>query len=89
METARDVSLYVTSPTTSSERRITPSWSLTQLRKKLEPITGIPPHAQQLTLKVAGKEPVSIEAANDDETQIGNFGLVALAEILVRLKFMA
>ncbi|KAL3960046.1 hypothetical protein ACCO45_005163 [Purpureocillium lilacinum] len=37
-----DVPLQVISENAASERRITPSWTITQLRAKLETITGIP-----------------------------------------------
>ncbi|KAI9734531.1 MAG: hypothetical protein M1834_002132 [Cirrosporium novae-zelandiae] len=50
--TPHDVSLYVTSPLTKSERRITPTWTLADLKKKLQPVTGIPSEFQTLELKV-------------------------------------
>ncbi|KAI9883770.1 MAG: hypothetical protein M1823_004449 [Watsoniomyces obsoletus] len=51
MTTAPDISLQITSINASSERRITPSWSISKLKSKLEPITGIPPSAQRLHLR--------------------------------------
>lgn len=45
-----DVNVIVTSDLTSSERRISPSLTLSQLKSKLETITGIPPSAQRLVL---------------------------------------
>jgi hypothetical protein len=35
-------------PLLSAERRISPSWTIGQLKAKLEPVTGIPPSAQRL-----------------------------------------
>lgn len=35
---------------TSSERRISPQWTLQHLKQRLEPVTGIPPQRQLLTL---------------------------------------
>ncbi|KAK5382306.1 hypothetical protein LTR20_006062 [Exophiala xenobiotica] len=35
-------------PLLSAERRITPSWTISQLKSKLEPVTGIPASAQSL-----------------------------------------
>ena len=38
-------------PLLSAERRITPSWTVSQLKTKLEPITGIPASSQSLHTK--------------------------------------
>ena len=38
-------------PLLSAERRITPSWSVSQLKSKLEPVTGIPSTCQSLRTK--------------------------------------
>jgi tubulin-specific chaperone B len=38
-------------PLLSSERRITPSWTISHLKTKLEPITGIPAQSQSLRTK--------------------------------------
>jgi len=65
--TPADVSVVVTvapipgttadSPTAiACERRITPSWTVSQLKAKLETMTGIPPGNQRLKLKSPGKE---------------------------------
>ncbi|KAF2965958.1 hypothetical protein GQX73_g7637 [Xylaria multiplex] len=61
-----DVPLLVTSENSSSERRVTPSWSISQLKSKLEPITGIPPSCQRLKLKTSANEIIAIEANNED-----------------------
>ncbi|EXJ65817.1 uncharacterized protein A1O5_11058 [Cladophialophora psammophila CBS 110553] len=38
-------------PLLSAERRITPTWTVSQLKSKLEPITGIPSSSQSLRTK--------------------------------------
>jgi tubulin-folding cofactor B len=83
MQTARDVPLFIRSEVTSSERRITPSWSIAQLKTKLEPITGIPSSSQKLTLKLPGQEPALIEASDEDSTHLDRWHLQAYAEIEV------
>ncbi|ROT40285.1 cell polarity protein alp11 [Sodiomyces alkalinus F11] len=77
-----DVPLYVISEHTSSERRITPAWTIATLRSKLEHITGVPPSAQKLSLKTAGGN-VPIQAANEDATYLTNFPLAPYAELHV------
>ncbi|ERF71441.1 hypothetical protein EPUS_06823 [Endocarpon pusillum Z07020] len=57
---APDIPLQVTVPSASkddknpqisAERRINPSWTISQLKAKLEPITGIPPGCQHLRIR--------------------------------------
>jgi tubulin-folding cofactor B len=84
MQTAHDIPLLITSENSSSERRVTPAWSIAQFKTKLEPITGIPPSAQRLTLRVPGQGDVAIQSADDEATQIGSFPLVAYGELHVR-----
>ncbi|KAL9614114.1 MAG: hypothetical protein Q9167_001399 [Letrouitia subvulpina] len=83
MSSARDVPLLVTSASSSSEKRITPSWSLSILKAKLEPITGIPPSLQKLSLRLPGQKQVVLEAQDEGITQIGAWPLVAYAELHV------
>jgi tubulin-specific chaperone B len=79
-----DVPLLVISENSSSERRITPSWSISQLKSKLEPITGIPPPCQRLKLKTSDNEAVAIESGDEDCTQLSHFPLAPYAELQVR-----
>lgn len=81
--TTADIPLLITSENSSSERRVTPSWSLAHLKERLEPITGIPANCQRLSLKVASQAPQPLEAADEDSTQIGAWRLQAYAEIHV------
>ncbi|KAH9908093.1 CAP-Gly domain-containing protein [Xylariomycetidae sp. FL2044] len=76
-----DIPLQIVSENSSSERRITPSWSISQLRSKLEPITGIPPSAQRISLTIASKQTICIEAVDEDATSLSKFPLFAYAEL--------
>ena len=80
----RDIPLLITSPTSHSERRITPTWSLSTLKQKLEPITGIPPSSQRLSLVLPDQSGVlALEADNEDTTLVGSWPLQAGGEIQV------
>ncbi|KAK4550673.1 hypothetical protein LTR36_000252 [Oleoguttula mirabilis] len=83
MNTALDIPLLIASENSSSERRVSPSWTITQLKTRLEPITGIPASCQRLSLKVASQTPQPIEAQNEDATQLANWPLQTYAEIYV------
>jgi len=79
-----DIPILVTSPSTSSERRITPSWTLSQLKQKLEFVTGIPPSAQRVSWKAPGASGVPMEGENQELAQ---WGLVKGGEIEVCITF--
>jgi tubulin-folding cofactor B len=85
MATMADVPLYVVSDYAASERRITPSWSISQLKAKLEPVTGIPPSCQQIFLKQTSTstEKIPVEASNEDSVYLQQFPLAPYAELLV------
>jgi tubulin-specific chaperone B len=78
-----DVPLQVISDNSSSERRITPSWSISQLKAKLEFVTGVPPSSQRLSLKTANRAVVPIEAPDEDNVYLTSFPLSAYAELHV------
>lgn len=88
MQTAGDIPLQITSENSSSERRITPSWTIGQLKAKLEPVTGIPPLSQKLTLKLGSQQSVLIEAIDEETTQLGQFPLAPYATIHVSYHFI-
>lgn len=75
--TAPDVPLTITvpgiSPTSApfllAERRISPSWTIGQLKAKLEPVTGIPPSAQRLRTRAFDDVWVAMD---DDERFVGD-----------------
>ncbi|KAK1970327.1 CAP-Gly domain-containing protein [Colletotrichum eremochloae] len=77
-----DVPLQVISENSASERRITPSWTISQLRTKLEPITGVPPSSQRISLKTAS-ENIPIEASDEDNVRLTAFPLAPYAELHV------
>jgi hypothetical protein len=88
MHAAGDIPLQITSENSSSERRITPSWTIGQLKAKLEPVTGIPPLSQKLTLRLGSQQSVPIEAVDEENTQLGVFPLAPYAEIHVSFEFI-
>lgn len=84
LTTGRDIPLIIISTASSSERRITPSWTIAHLKTKLEPITGIPPSSQKLTLRLPEQhQEIAIDAQDEETAQIGGWPLVAYAEIHV------
>ena len=83
MQTAGDIPLRITSENSSSERRINPSWTIGQLKAKLEPVTGIPPSSQTLTLKLGSQQSVLVQAVDENNARLGQFPLAPYAEIHV------
>lgn len=83
LQPAQDVPLLISSPNTASERRVTPAWSIAQLKTRLEPVTGIPASCQKLSLRIGSQAPVPIEAANEDATSLSSYPLQPYAEIYV------
>lgn len=78
-----DVPLLVVSENSSAERRITPSWSISTLKAKLETVTGIPPSYQRIILKTTAEGSVPVEASDEDSTLLTAFRLTAYAELHV------
>ncbi|KAF2660208.1 hypothetical protein K491DRAFT_589688 [Lophiostoma macrostomum CBS 122681] len=83
LQPAQDVPLLIISPNSSSERRVSPSWTLAHLKTRLEPITGVPAGSQQLTLQRGSQPAVALSAANEEQTQLSAFPLQPYAEITV------
>ena len=96
MATLADVPMIVISDNAFSERRITPAWSISTLRAKLEHITGVPPSSQALYLAppassgtaaapsaAPSAQKIAITAADEDATQIAQFNLSPYAELHV------
>lgn len=67
-----------------TERRITPTWTVMQVKAKLETMTGIPPGCQRLRVKVPGRPD---QWADGDDRLIGDWGLVKGSEIEVGSPF--
>lgn len=78
-----DVPLFVVSDYASSERRITPSWSIAQLKGKLESVTGIPPSCQQIFLKTSADNKIPITAPDEEAVRLQEFPLAPYAELQV------
>lgn len=78
-----DVPLLVVSENSSAERRITPSWSISTLKAKLETVTGIPPSYQRISLQTTAEGSVPVEANDEDSTRLAAFHLTAYAELHV------
>ena len=84
MTTTRDIPILITSTASSSERRITPSWTIAHLKSRLEPVTGVAPSSQILALRLPDRqEETAIEAEDEESVEIGRWPLVAYAEIKV------
>ncbi|KAF3912960.1 hypothetical protein ABW21_db0206811 [Orbilia brochopaga] len=67
----RDIVVLVHSETAITERRVTPSWTIADLKSKLEPVTGIPPSAQRLSYQFAdSNELESLDGLNADMVRI-------------------
>jgi tubulin-folding cofactor B len=85
LRSAADVPLLISSPNSSSERRISPSWSIAHLKSRLEPITGVPAGSQQLSLRVGSQDAVPITALDEEHARLAQFPLQPYAEIIVGL----
>lgn len=83
LQSVADVPLIIISPNSSSERRISPSWSIAHLKTRLEPITGVPASSQRLSLRVGSQDAVALIADDEEQTQLGAFPLQPYAEITV------
>ncbi|CAI4217262.1 unnamed protein product [Parascedosporium putredinis] len=76
-----DIPLFVVSEYSASERRVTPSWSISEFKAKMESVTGIPPGSQKLTYKTATSEKMSMDVADEDATLLSAFPLAKNGEI--------
>lgn len=83
MAAAADIPLLITSEHSSSERRVTPTWTIAHLKGRLEPITGIPASCQRLQLKIASQTPQAIDAADEEAVLLLQWPLQPYAEIHV------
>ncbi|KAJ4369736.1 hypothetical protein N0V83_005499 [Neocucurbitaria cava] len=83
LQSAADVPLIISSPNSSSERRISPSWSIAHLKTRLEPITGVPASSQQLSLRLGSQDAIPLTAADEEQTRLVAFPLQPYAEISV------
>ncbi|KAG5462380.1 MAG: CAP Gly-rich domain-containing protein [Olpidium bornovanus] len=77
------VTVFVTSDGSSSERRFDKALTLSALKARLEPITGVPAAAQQLSLYNGDKLVGALEAESEDSTRLGAFPVENFARIHV------
>ncbi|KAI9695541.1 MAG: hypothetical protein M1820_008554 [Bogoriella megaspora] len=81
--TAADIPLLVRSENSSSERRVSPSWSVAHFKTRLEPIIGVPAAFQRLSLGSAVQEQ-TLEVADPDAVTVESWGLRPYTEIYVQ-----
>jgi len=75
-------------PLLSAERRINPTWTLSQLKAKLESMTGIPPSSQALRIRGVDGGWVDMDDEDGEREQerervVGGWGLRRGGEIEV------
>ncbi|CAH6720547.1 tubulin-specific chaperone B [[Candida] jaroonii] len=85
-----DISIYVTSDLTSSERKVSPQWSLKYFQERLELITGIPVKFQTIQLYAisnSDKFDVLIDSSTPEaykaNTDVSSLGLKPFCRINV------
>lgn len=78
-----DITVYITSSLTSSERRVSPQWSVQYLKTKMYPITGVEPKDQQLYLYPIAKSNERVEL-NDDEATLAHYNVQDFMRIHVK-----
>ncbi|KAF8426658.1 CAP Gly-rich domain-containing protein [Tirmania nivea] len=83
--TASDVVVRVSSDNSlAPERRVSPSWSIAQLKSKLELMTGVPPSFQRLILRLPhSSEPIAIEGVDEESVYVADFPFQPYAELHV------
>lgn len=83
-----DIPVYFTSDLVSTEKRISPQWSIAYLKQKLEPVTGILPSFQLLQYypERASNNFVEIKPDNEETTTVADIGITAFSRIHVEDK---
>ncbi|CDK25323.1 unnamed protein product [Kuraishia capsulata CBS 1993] len=80
-----DLSVYITSELTSSERRVSPQWSVEHFKKKMELITGIPPESQRIWVykrrETNERFELKIPEKPDEYTFLSEFTIVPFTRI--------
>ncbi|KAK6534243.1 hypothetical protein TWF281_005573 [Arthrobotrys megalospora] len=80
----KDIVILVSSENAVTERRIFQGWTVSTLKSKLEPITGIPPFAQQLSYQPTESSPVHpVSVDNEDYAYVSDMGWQAGAKLIV------
>ncbi|AOA61519.1 Alpha-tubulin folding protein [Komagataella phaffii CBS 7435] len=78
-----DVSVYITSGLTSSERRISPQWDIAHLKQRLEFVTGIPPADQKIWVYKTPTSNARYELKGGEETTLNEFQIAPYTRIHV------
>lgn len=86
-----DISVYITSDLTSSERRISPQWGLYYLKTRLELITGIAPEFQTIqyyAIPNSNEYSIVSDASlfnkeHDSSTTVGSFNIAPFSRLHV------
>ncbi|KAI9657010.1 MAG: hypothetical protein M1821_003176 [Bathelium mastoideum] len=81
--TTVDVPVLVRSENSSSERRVSPLWTIQQFKSRLEPITGIPALHQRLSLGASGSGR-GLEVDDEDASTVEGWALEPYSEIYVQ-----
>lgn len=86
-----DINIYVTSSNTSSERKISPQWTIQYLKQRLELITGIPPQYQKIQYfpipssndSVTIADPENYNEQNDAASTVSSIQLISYSRLHV------
>lgn len=83
-----DISVFFTSDLTSSERRISPQWTLAYLKTRLEQTTGVQPEFQVLQYhpQSSSNDYVILEANDEEKVTIAQLGIAPYSRIHVQDK---
>lgn len=81
-----DLSVFFTSDLTSSERRISPQWTLAYLKTRLEQITGVQPESQVLQYhpQSSSNEYIVLKADDEERVTIAQLGITSFSRIHVQ-----
>ncbi|KAF3901996.1 hypothetical protein AA313_de0200371 [Arthrobotrys entomopaga] len=80
----KDIVILVKSENAVTERRVTPTWSVSTLKMKLEPVTGIPPSAQKLSYQLPEATNItSLEELDENTVSISTLGWQIYTKLIV------
>lgn len=78
-----DIAIYITSDLTSSERRISPQWTIGYLKQRLEQITGVEAQSMGLQHYPVGNSSEYIEIGESNEKAIADLSVAPYSRIHV------
>ncbi|KAK6341102.1 hypothetical protein TWF696_009403 [Orbilia brochopaga] len=83
----KDIVILVHSENAVTERRVTPSWTIADLKSKLEPVTGIPPSAQKLSYQFPDSNGLeTIDGLNENVVRISELQWQTYTKLIVEDK---